>query len=122
MFGSVVRSKYKIVIKRNPTISFTHEVFMFISLNHLFLLAPILVGNLVVFYEIYQAKKIIARLLKEIDRFSYLEKEIKSLEDRMFGLENVTIRSLDSAITHTRMDVQLIKEKIFLKKNEDGQC
>lgn len=95
---------------------------MFISLNHLFLLAPILVGNLVVFYEIYQAKKIIARLLKEIDRFSYLEKEIKSLEDRMFGLENVTIRSLDSAITHTRMDVQLIKEKIFLKKNEDGQC
>ena len=93
---------------------------MFISLNHLFLLAPILVGNLVVFYEIYTAKKIIARLLKEIDRFSYLENEIKKFEDRMFGLENVTIRSLDSSLTDTRIDVQLLKEKIFSKNFGSG--
>ena len=93
---------------------------MFISLNHLFLLAPILVGNLVVFYEIYTAKKIIARLLKEIDRFSYLENEIKKFEDRMFGLENVTIRSLDSSLTDTRIDVQLLKEKIFSKNFSSG--
>lgn len=95
---------------------------MFCFNNHLFLLAPIFVGNLVVFYEIYQAKKIIARLLKEIDRFSYLEKEIKSFEDRMYGFENVTIRSLDSSLMDARMDIQLLKEKIFLKKFEDGQC
>lgn len=89
--------------------------------NHLFLLAlPIFVGNLAVFYEIYQAKKIIARLLKEIDRFSYLENEIKKFEDRMFGLENVTIRSLDSSLTDTRIDVQLLKEKIFSKNFGSG--
>lgn len=89
--------------------------------NHLFLLAlPIFVGNLVVFYEIYQAKKIIARLLKEIDRFSSLENEIKKFEDRMFGLENVTIRSLDSSLTDARIDVQLLKEKIFSKNFSSG--
>ena len=88
--------------------------------NHLFLLAPIFVGNLAVFYEIYTAKKIIARLLKEIDRFSYLENEIKKFEDRMFGLENVTIRSLDSSLTDTRIDVQLLKEKIFSKNFGSG--
>ena len=93
---------------------------MFVSLNHLFLLAPIFVGNLVVFYEIYTAKKIIARLLKEIDRFSYLENEIKKFEDRMFGLENVTIRSLDSSLTDVRIDVQLLKEKIFSKNFSSG--
>lgn len=93
---------------------------MFYFHNHLFLLAPILVGNLVVFYEIYQAKKIVSKLLKEIDRFSYLENEIKKFEDRMFGLENVTIRSLDSSLTDTRIDVQLIKEKIFSKNFSSG--
>ena len=89
--------------------------------NHQFLLAlPILVGNLAVFYEIYQAKKIVSKLLKEIDRFSYLENEIKKFEDRMFGLENVTIRSLDSSLTDTRIDVQLLKEKIFSKNFGSG--
>lgn len=94
---------------------------MFCFNNHLFLLAPVFVMNLAVFYEIYQAKKIVSNLLKEIDRFSHLEKEIKSFEDRMYGFENVTIRSLDSALTDARMDIQLLKEKIFLKKNDLGE-
>lgn len=94
---------------------------MFYFHNHQFLLAlPIFVGNVVIFYEIYQAKKIVSKLLKEIDRFSYLENEIKKFEDRMFGLENVTIRSLDSSLTDTRIDVQLLKEKIFSKNFSSG--
>jgi hypothetical protein len=71
--------------------------------------------------ELYQSKKTLASLQEEFVKLLSIKKEIKSLEDRLFGFENTTIRSLDSQITDIRIELDLIKKKIFSQKVKNPQ-
>jgi biopolymer transport protein ExbB/TolQ len=66
--------------------------------------------------ELYQSKKALASLEEEFVKLLSIKKEIKSLEDRLFGFENTTIRSLDSQVTDIRIELDLLKKKIFSQK------
>ena len=77
-------------------------------------LLPLIFLNSWACYEIYKAKKILAALEEEIKSTKKLFHEIDKLNDRFYGLDNVTIRAIDSRITDIRMDIEVMKKKISL--------
>ncbi len=72
--------------------------------------------NFLAIKELYQSKKALASLEKEFCELLSIKSKVKALEDRLFGLENTTIRSLDSQLTDTRINLDLLKKKIFSQK------
>lgn len=76
----------------------------------------LIVINFLSLKELYQSKKALASLEKEFCELLSIKSKVKALEDRLFGLENVTIRSLDSQLTDTRINLDLLKKKIFSQK------
>ena len=76
----------------------------------------LIVINILSLKELYQSKKALASLEDEFVSLLSIKSKVKALEDRLFGLENVTIRSLDSQLTDTRINLDLLKKKIFSQK------
>lgn len=66
--------------------------------------------------ELYQSKKALASLEKEIDRLLSIKNRQKAIEDRLFGIENVTIRSIDSQLLDIKIELDLIKKKNISQK------
>lgn len=81
---------------------------MFCVLYHVL---PFLFCSFWACYEVYQARKTLTKIEKEIQRLNELSKDIVNLQDRFIGLEDVTIKALDQHIDDVHIELNLLQKK-----------